>query len=119
MTFAERLKITRKECNFTQDEIAKKLGVTRATYSRYELGQREPSLNYLKELSSIFNVSTDFLLNINKYNKNVELNQIEKKLLTIFRGLNNQGQEYIMQTIDMAKDKYKKPDCASNLEEVN
>lgn len=106
MTFAQRLKITRKECNLTQDEVAQKLGVTRATYSRYELGQREPNLDAIRELASIFNVSADFLINTNKYNKDVELNQTEQRLLDLFRQLNLQGQEYILQTLDMAKDKY-------------
>lgn len=119
MTFAERLKITRKKCKLTQKEVAKALDITEGAYCSYEKGKREPNLEKLVKLAKLFDVSTDFLLNVNKYNKDVELNQIEKDLLTIFRGLNDQGQEYIMQTIDMAKDKYKKSDCASNLEEVN
>lgn len=119
MTFAQRLKVTRKECNLTQDEVAQKLGVTRATYSRYELGQREPNLNAIRELASIFNVSVNFLINTNKYNKDDELNKTEQKLIEIFRSLNPQGQDYILQTIDMAKNTYKKCDCVSELENIN
>lgn len=110
MTFSEKLKLARKESNMTQEEVAQRLGVTRATYSRYELGQREPNVEMLKNISNVFNVSVDFLVNENKYNKDAILNSTEKKLLKIFRELNKQGQDYIVQTIDMAKDKYTKLD---------
>ena len=78
-----------------------------------------PNLEKLVKLSKLFDVSVDFLLNINKYNKDAELNQTEQKLLEIFRQLNKQGQEYILQTIDMAKDRYKKSDYISDLENIN
>lgn len=43
-------------------------------------------------------------------------NDVETTLLIEFRGLNTQGQEYIMQTMDMVKDKYKKSYTVSNME---
>ena len=119
MTFAERLRITRKECKLTQKEVAKALGITEGAYCSYEKGKREPNLEKLVKLSKLCDVSVDFLLNINKYNKDAELNQTEQKLLEIFRQLNKQGQEYILQTIDMAKDRYKKSDYISDLENIN
>ena len=114
MTFAERLKITRKKCKLTQKEVAKALDITEGAYCSYEKGKRETNLEKLVKLAKLFDVSTDFLLNVNKYNKDAELNQIEKDLLTIFKNLNDQGQEYIMQTIDMAKDKYLIENSTSN-----
>lgn len=119
MTFAERLRITRKECKLTQKEAAKALGITEGAYCSYEKGKREPNLEKLVKLSNLFDVSVDFLLNINKYKKDAELNQTEQKLLEIFRQLNKQGQEYILQTLDMAKDRYKKSDYISHLENIN
>ena len=44
MTFAERLRITRKECKLTQKEVAKALGITEGAYCSYEKGKREPNL---------------------------------------------------------------------------
>ena len=117
--FAERLKITRKECGLTQKDVAKALGMSEGGYNSYEKAKREPNIDKLWKLANLFNVSADFLINTNKYNKNVVLNDIEKKLLEIFRKLNLQGQEYIMQTIDMAKDKYIKSDSVVNMENIN
>lgn len=119
MKFAERLKIIRKECNYTQQNVSELLGVTRATYSRYETGQREPNVEMLKKISNVLGVSADFLINTNKYNADAILNDKEKKLVDMFRSLNPQGQEYIMQTIDMAKDKYIKSDSVSNMENID
>lgn len=43
-------------------------------------------------------------------------NDVETTLLIEFRSLNTQGQEYIMQTMDMVKDKYKKSYPVSKME---
>lgn len=119
MTFSERLKIARKENKLTQAVVAKSLGIAEGSYCAYEKGTREPNVEKIRQLANIFNVSADFLINTNKYNKDAELNHTEQKLLKIFRELNDQGQDYIMQTIDMAKDKYIKSDSVSNMENVN
>ncbi|WP_368489915.1 helix-turn-helix domain-containing protein [Clostridium sp. BJN0013] len=46
----------------SQAELAEKLGVTQQATSKYENGNREPDIEILKLLSSIFNVSIDYLL---------------------------------------------------------
>lgn len=45
-------------------------------------------------------------------------NQSEALLLIEFRSLTPQGKEYILQTLDMVKEKYKKPDSISQMEEI-
>ena len=44
--------------------------------------------------------------------------QKEELLLSDFRTLNEQGQDYILQTMDMVKDKYKKSNLLSDMEEI-
>ena len=46
----------------TQEQTAQKLGLTQATYSRYENGMNEPDLEMLKKFSRLFDCSIDFLL---------------------------------------------------------
>ncbi len=65
----KRLSLLRKDHNMSQSELAEKLGVTQQTVSKYENGSREPDAETLKLLSSIFNVSIDYLL-CNSDNKN-------------------------------------------------
>lgn len=56
------LKKIRKASGKTQGEIAKAIGVTQTTYSRYENGQSEMGHATLKKLSKYFGVTIDELL---------------------------------------------------------
>ncbi|GIN90656.1 hypothetical protein J22TS1_17070 [Siminovitchia terrae] len=62
--FSERLKDLRIESGYKQDEIAKKLNVTKSAYGYYEQGRNEPSLETLKKIAQTFQVSTDYLLGL-------------------------------------------------------
>ena len=62
MNFPEKLYSLRKSKNFSQDELAEKLGVSRQAVSRWEMGTAEPSAQNLIELSNLFGVSIDYLL---------------------------------------------------------
>ena len=57
-----RLKELRTSIGLQQKEIASALNISKQSYSNYELGQREPSLNMLCTLADYFNVSVDYLL---------------------------------------------------------
>lgn len=52
----------RKKNQLTQDELAKKLFVTRQAVSRWEAGETIPNAETLKLLSMLFNVSINTLL---------------------------------------------------------
>lgn len=60
----ENLKKLRISHNLTQKEIADELGMNQQTYANYEAGRREPGFDILREMSSYFNVSIDYLLDI-------------------------------------------------------
>ena len=64
---AERIKMLRENLNISQQELAKKLSVTRASVSAWEMGISTPSTVYLVELSRMFHVSTDYLLGLEKH----------------------------------------------------
>lgn len=58
---AARIKELRITHHLSQNELAQKLGVRRETVAQWERGKNAPSRR-LKELSLLFNVSTDYLL---------------------------------------------------------
>lgn len=62
MSVGKRLQSLRREHNMSQEVLAEKIGVTRQTISKWELGQSEPDLSSLLRLSVIFGVTTDNLL---------------------------------------------------------
>lgn len=44
----------RKNRGFTQEEFAKKIGITLTYYSKIELGLRNPSYNFLNKFKEVF-----------------------------------------------------------------
>ena len=56
------IKKLRKDNNLTQDELAKKLGVTYQAVSKWENGKSIPDIAILKTISELFNVNIDELL---------------------------------------------------------
>ena len=62
MTNGERIKYLREKNGFTQEDIETRLGVELAVISKYELDIREPNIEAIKKLATIFNVSIDYLL---------------------------------------------------------
>ena len=66
LEFKTILKKLRMQKSLTQEQLAKRLWVTKSIVSAYELGTRFPSLDVLIKLSYTFNVSTDYLLGINR-----------------------------------------------------
>lgn len=63
------LKIIRKQKNLNQQKVAFDLNISRESLSYYENGKREPSLSLLVSMSKYFNVSIDFLITGQEFNK--------------------------------------------------
>lgn len=64
VVFGERLKALRKQAGYTQQQLADKIWVTKATISYYELSEHTPSPEILVKLAAAFHVSTDYLLGL-------------------------------------------------------
>ena len=62
MTFGQRLTELRTKKEITQEELAEKLNVSSQTIRRWEYDSTCPDINQLVRLSSVLNVSTEFLL---------------------------------------------------------
>ncbi len=62
MNLGKKIFELRKEKKLSQEELAEKLNVTRQTISRWELDETTPDIKQAKELSKIFKVSLDEML---------------------------------------------------------
>lgn len=65
MFLAENLKFLRKLKQLSQEDVSKKLGLTRSSYSGYENGVAEPNLDTLVVLGSFYKVSLEELVKKN------------------------------------------------------
>ena len=79
--FALRLKELRRERHLTQDQFAKKMGVSRSTIGMYEQGKREPEIDFITACAEFFNSSTDYLLgNESGYYENEETARLAQQM---------------------------------------
>ncbi|MBQ9120467.1 MAG: helix-turn-helix transcriptional regulator [Lachnospiraceae bacterium] len=58
----EQITFLRKQCGWTQEELAQQLGVSNQAVSKWESGQCCPDIQLLPELAKIFRVSIDELM---------------------------------------------------------
>lgn len=63
MTLREKIRRLRKTKDWSQAELAEKVGVHTVHLSHLETGRYQPSIDLLKKLAQVFEVSTDYLLN--------------------------------------------------------
>ena len=70
MLFNEKLKMLRKQSNFTQEELAEKLDVSRQAITKWESGDGIPDVENLKQISILFKTTIDELV---KEDKNVSI----------------------------------------------
>ena len=64
--FCEKLKSIRLENGLNQKQVAEKLGISTTCYAGYEQGYRQPDLKMLKKICLFFEISADYLLDIEK-----------------------------------------------------
>ena len=69
MTFGEKLSKERKLNNYTQEQLADILSVSRQTISKWELDVAYPETDKLVKLGELFDCSMDYLLKENVEDK--------------------------------------------------
>ena len=62
MDFPQKLMELRRSHGLSQEQLGEKIGVTRQTISKWELGQTTPEMEKLAALSDLFGVSADELI---------------------------------------------------------
>ncbi|MBO8161914.1 MAG: helix-turn-helix transcriptional regulator [Thermosipho sp. (in: Bacteria)] len=55
----ENLFKLRNKAKLTQEEVARKIGISRAAYSNIENGKRNPSFETMRKIATLFDTSVD------------------------------------------------------------
>lgn len=115
---SDEIRKARKAKGITQEDLAKKLGINRATVSKYESGAVVPSVEQLTAISSALNVPIGSLMGLENmgggfYGKevadsvyaqiaeNVTLHHgIKAMLNTAFDRLNDEGQQKAVERVE-------------------
>lgn len=111
---AKNILFYRKRAGYTQKELARLLGVNNSAVSNWENGLNSIDIETLFKACEIFNITLNDIYG--KYadkekstaNNGSALTDMEQYLLDGFRELTQQGQDYMIQTLHMALNTYKK-----------
>lgn len=62
LLLSERIKIAREKIGITKAEAARRLNLSKIGYSRYEYGERTPSIQTIEIIARCFNTSVNYLI---------------------------------------------------------
>ena len=82
MNFGDRLKELRSKNGITQTRLAQLLNITKSVVSYYERQERMPSPDVLIKLASIFHVSVDYLMGIDK-KKTIDVSDLSDEDISV------------------------------------
>lgn len=88
MTFGEKLQKLRKEKGWTQEQLAAQINISRQALSKWELGTAIPDTENIVQISKLFQVSTDYLLN-DEYESDEDLPAVHASAQKISNTYNN------------------------------
>ena len=95
--FGLRLKTLRQERKMTQQQLAERLDLTKASVSGYEQSSIYPSVEVLIQISQYFNVSADYLIGLSD-SMEFKMSHLTDEqislllgIITQFERLNNMG----------------------------
>lgn len=113
----KKLLMLRKEFKMTQDDVAKILGMSRTSFSKYENGISNPPLPVLRKLAKIYNVGLEYLIFDEKtmirvddpqeeddsaempFSRITELRPIEKEIVGKFRTLSDEEKDKLIKLL--------------------
>ena len=94
MNFCDILRTLIEEKNLTQKRVANDLHIPVSTMGGYVQGTSEPDFATLKILAQYFNVSSDYLIDLQTRNTH---SHSEDELLRVFRSLSKKQQELYLE----------------------
>ena len=105
VSFGARLRKLRTDNNLTQEQLAKKINLSKANVSKYEADLVEPNLETLATLSVLFDVSINYLIGVpDKATPDGQpLSEKESQLLELADELNEDEKAKLLEYAELLK----------------
>lgn len=103
MSFASRLRQAREQAGLTQQDLAKKLGVTKSAVGNYENGVSSPKWDVLIKIFDVLRVDPNFLYQDDFSSEFTEAHVLtpqQSTLLAAFDQLNEEGQTKAVEYVE-------------------
>src|SRR4051812_38334108 len=97
---AERIKYLREEAKLSQQSLSDLIGVSRATMSYIETGERKITADELVKLSEVFKVSLNDLLNIRDFSPKDQATNFKNNITKVQEDLTQKFKELILYIIN-------------------
>lgn len=97
MTLGEKLSKLRRENNYTQEQLAEMLGVSRQAVSKWESGMTYPETEKLLKLGELYGCSMDYLLKDNYVKDDLEKDNFTAKA----QEMDNASQSITLQVVKL------------------
>ena len=107
-----RIKELREARALTQQQLADDLGVQRNTISRYETGEREPSLEMLEVFARYFSVDIDYLVGASDTKKDPTSahSEVDPEFIQVFGELTPEQKNLVLERAKTLRDLNRKQD---------
>jgi len=121
---SENIRLLRGKKQYSQEQLADELIITRARLSKYEEGIREPPLEILKRISHYFHISIDILISVNLSRTSLDsLMEMADNRILLPIMVDSQGKDFIEIVPHKAKagylNGYGDPEYIENLQQMN
>ncbi len=119
MNIGKIIRDARIKKGYTQEQLGEIMGVQKSAIAKWENGRVvNIKRDKLKKLAEVLSIQPYELVAPDSIVSNSEQNLTsdELQLLNMYRQLNDQGKEYVLQTVTMATHVYTKNDSSSNVE---
>ena len=96
MSLDKKIKTLRLEYHMTQEDLARRLNVSRSTVAGYETKNRQPSHEKLAALAGLFHVSVDYLIDDSSPSiplREITFPEVEQRILAQSRNLSPSSRE--------------------------
>ncbi|MCP4137509.1 MAG: helix-turn-helix transcriptional regulator [bacterium] len=103
MQINKKIRLLRKEKRLSQEKLGALLGIHLNQVNRLEKGHTQPSIDVVKKLMTVFDVSADYLLSDGDDDISVSLVG-DKELLRLFEevsNLNDEDKQFVVKMIKM------------------
>jgi len=96
----KKIQLIRKRRGLTQNELSRKIGLTREAIASYETGRTQLMITTLIDIASILHVSVNEILGIERKNPEIIITRRWAKRMIIVENLDESIKKHILRTLD-------------------
>lgn len=106
VVLGERIKALRERREWTQTELAKKIGISKSVMSRIESGKKPVDDLLLIKFVELFDTTSDYLLGLSLLNKkdNLNMENVDRAFVEEYMNLDEKSKTKFRKMIELIKD---------------